>query len=384
MIELVKNKSNVKFVTPLGAGEDGGYYIPSIDEEGTLTWVASKPDMPAIEPVNIKGADGKDAEVPAFIIGDVDLVDNSKDVYIEAIQDYLNKEVTFNFQFPEGVKVGAATGVEGAEIFNDYKNNQATGKYSNASGYGCIATGDYSLAEGFVTLAKGGVSHSEGSQTEATGDFSHAEGSGSIASGMYSHAEGQDTEASGKHSHSEGNNTKAKNAAAHAEGANTKANGSGSHAEGGYTEASGMYDHAEGCNTVAKGYSSHAEGGYTKTKASYSHAEGNGTIATAEAQHVQGKYNIEDTEKKYAHIVGNGDVLKRSNAHTVDWNGNGWFAGTITIGADNKEVATKEDLANIDTGLDLEITPEDEGKFLMIQGGAVAMVAIPNITEEVF
>lgn len=35
-------------------------------------------------------------------------------------------------------------------------------------------------------------------------------------------------------------------------------------------------------------------------------------------------------------------------------------------------------------GLDLEITPEDEGKFLMIKGGAVAKVAIPNISEEVF
>lgn len=35
-------------------------------------------------------------------------------------------------------------------------------------------------------------------------------------------------------------------------------------------------------------------------------------------------------------------------------------------------------------GLDIEITPEDEGKFLMIQGGAVAKVTIPNVSEEVF
>jgi hypothetical protein len=32
----------------------------------------------------------------------------------------------------------------------------------------------------------------------------------------------------------------------------------------------------------------------------------------------------------------------------------------------------------------ITITPEDEGKFLMIQGGVVAKVAIPNIIEEVF
>lgn len=44
----------------------------------------------------------------------------------------------------------------------------------------------------------------------------------------------------------------------------------------------------------------------------------------------------------------------------------------------NKSVVVNEG------GLDIPITPEDEGKFLMIQGGAVAKVAIPDIEEEVF
>lgn len=62
----------------------------------------------------------------------------------------------------------------------------------------------------------------------------------------------------------------------------------------------------------------------------YAFAEGSGTIASGEAQHVQGKYNIEDTENKYAHIVGNGtNNSARSNAHTIDWEGNAWFAGNI-------------------------------------------------------
>ena len=35
-------------------------------------------------------------------------------------------------------------------------------------------------------------------------------------------------------------------------------------------------------------------------------------------------------KSKYAHIVGNGESNSaRSNAHTLDWDGNAWFAGTV-------------------------------------------------------
>ena len=92
--------------------------------------------------------------------------------------------------------------------------------------------------------------------------------------------------------------------------------GSYSHAEGYITTASGSYSHTEGYDTTASGYGSHAEG--------------SGTTASGAISHVQGKHNIEDTDGKYAHIVGNGiDNAARSNAHTLDWSGNAWFAGTI-------------------------------------------------------
>lgn len=51
------------------AGQDGGYYAPSVDADGNLTWTPSKADMPQVEGANIKGsagpqgpagADGKD------------------------------------------------------------------------------------------------------------------------------------------------------------------------------------------------------------------------------------------------------------------------------------------------------------------------------------
>lgn len=107
-------------------------------------------------------------------------------------------------------------------------------------------------------------------------------------------------------------------------------------------EASGNYSHAEGLETIARGYNSHAEGYGTKASGSYSHAEGyetvsGGVYSHAEGystktsfnnQHVQGRYNIEDTLGIYAHIVGNGTSTTPSNAHTLDWSGNGWFAGS--------------------------------------------------------
>lgn len=41
-----------------GTGEDGGYYTPSVSEEGVLSWTASKPSMPAVPAANVKGPAG--------------------------------------------------------------------------------------------------------------------------------------------------------------------------------------------------------------------------------------------------------------------------------------------------------------------------------------
>ena len=90
---------------------------------------------------------------------------------------------------------------------------------------------------------------------------------------------------------------------------------------------------AEGYDTTAGGYCSHAEGYDTTADGDCSHAEGQGTNANFDSQHVQGKYNIEDIENKYAHIIGNGNSdRERSNAHTVDWGGNAWYAGDVFNG----------------------------------------------------
>lgn len=162
-----------------------------------------------------------------------------------------------------------------------------------------------------------------------TGSISLGRKEGSTIGG-YSAAIGYDTEASGYTSHAEGQSTTASEYCSHAEGCQTIASGIKSHAEGDSTKASNSFSHAEGNHTKANGESSHAEGFYTEASGDSSHAEGSNTTALSDCQHVQGRYNIEDTEGKYAHIVGNGNNNnKRSNAHTLDWDGNAWFAGQV-------------------------------------------------------
>lgn len=136
--------------------------------------------------------------------------------------------------------------------------------------------------------------------------------------GVYAQAFGFETVASGEYSHAEGRETKASGQWSHAEGWNTRALNDDSHAEGHNTVASGYYSHSEGVNTAASGYCSHAEG--------------RNTTASGNTQHVQGKYNVRDTT--LAHIVGNGSSdSNKSNAHTLDWQGNAWFAGDVYTGS---------------------------------------------------
>lgn len=203
-----------------------------------------------------------------------------------------------------------------------------------------------SSAAGMNVEASGMAAHAEGWGTTASGDYSHAEGNSSTASGDYgSHAEGSNTIASGVASHAEGSSTTASNYYSHAEGDSTTASGENSHSEGKYTTASGESSHAEGDSTTASAYCSHAEGNCTTASGENSHTEGTSTIASSQNQHVQGKYNIEDLNGTYAHIVGNGEDGKNSNAHTLDWQGNAWYSGKLSqegTPTEDKDLVTKK------------------------------------------
>ena len=129
-----------------------------------------------------------------------------------------------------------------------------------------------------------------------------------------------------------GDRTKATGENSHAEGTQCEALGDSSHAEGIQTKASGLWSHVEGSQTRANGPGSHAEGTGSWATGPSSHAEGYGTEAAGEYQHVQGKHNVIDEANKFADIVGNGaDILNKSNAYALDWDGNLYLKGGVYV-----------------------------------------------------
>lgn len=139
----------------------------------------------------------------------------------------------------------------------------------------------------------------------------------------------------------------------HTEGLSTRSAGVAAHAEGNGSNASGDYSHAENEST-ATGRNSHSEN-KASAEAENSHAEGLGTVTRSMNQHAQGRYNVIDGDDEYAHIVGNGTSANdRKNAHTIDWEGNAWYAGNVYAGADRSEsnrLVRKSELATSGGGM---------------------------------
>ena len=129
----------------------------------------------------------------------------------------------------------------------------------------------------------------------------------------------------------------------YAQGENVYARGNYSCAQGEYVETTGKCSYAQGLgfefyDDTTESY----DEVYTTASGTASHAEGYGTQANGNYQHVQGKLNIPDTSNRYAHIVGNGtDEINTSNAHTLDWDGNGWYAGNLYVGGTSQDNANK-------------------------------------------
>ena len=170
------------------------------------------------------------------------------------------------------------------------------------------------FAQGYGNIAAGGGAHAEGKGCKVYDDYAHAEGRNTEARSFASHAEGRDTKAYGYQSHAEGGKTLALNSASHAEGSNTQAIGAHAHSEGYYTKAIGN--------------GAHSEGKYCSAISDYSHAAGGYTVANNDYQFVVGKYNLIDdvsspSYSTHAFVIGNGTSnTKRSNAFTIDWEGN--------------------------------------------------------------
>ena len=254
------------------------------------------------------------------------------------------------------------------------------GDISHAEGVSTKALSKGSHAEGKGTVAHGSWSHAEGNNTKA-GYGAHAEGNNTKATGFNSHAEGNNTTSSGLHSHAEGNRTTASGFISHAEGSGTTSSGGSSHAEGDGTDASGFASHTEGDKTKAIGYASHAEGSRTEASGITAHAEGDHTVASGYTSHAQGRYNI--SNDNYADVIGNGSSgTDRSNAATVDWQGNAWYAGDVYVGSTSgknkdegsKKLATEEYVNTISNTIKLTTN--------LVDGSSVGSIRTVGSTEE--
>ena len=297
--------------------------------------------------------------------------DYLKELFIEEVKGSLGEPVE---------TVGAKGSYTGCEIFNDYENNISSGWYDHAEG---IATktngraahaegentqsiGQATHAEGYYTIASIVGAHAEGARTEANGAYSHAEGNYSKAQADGSHAEGYYTEASGNYSHTQGYHTVATHPNQNVIGAYNiienphvieialeREGFSGRNSlyrlstepvfnsETGYfnlpeatvlatsnsiTEGDFIYRHAD--KILDKQSSENMLTSYYKIG---TFIENDRKTGTNYYEAVQYTTSIKDYMKaSYVHVVGNGtSTSERSNAHTLDWSGNAWYAGTI-------------------------------------------------------
>jgi len=178
-------------------------------------------------------------------------------------------------------------------------------------------------------------------------------GRGNTVSDSQSFAAGYQNTVSGKTASARGQGNNVSGQAAHAEGYNNGVHAQCAHAEGQSNQATGQDSHAEGYRNTASAFGAHVEGQDNSAAGSVSHVEGYKNRANHTCHHVFGKYNSPDPSENaettygdYIEIVGNGTADDaRSNARTLDWDGNEVLAGKLTMGAGptgDMDAATKK------------------------------------------
>lgn len=243
------------------------------------------------------------------------------------------------------------TTASGEDSFAFGLSAKATGNKSVAFGQATNALANMAFAAGNQTTASGISSFAMGNQSTASGECAFATGRNAVASGRFAFAGGANSDGSGNSPTASGIANFAYGVGAIASGTgcsvafgqNTEASGNFSFAAGAETDASGNGSVAFGQYSVAQGTASFAAGNYATATATGSAAIGQRVIASGRAAMAIGQFNIEDASeidtshgngaRKYLFTIGNGTADDaRSNAMTVDWNGNLEISGDIQTG----------------------------------------------------
>lgn len=347
----------------------------------------------------------REAEAQEYQAG----IDGNNYAHLEGQDNYLGGDMA-HVEGYQNIGYGEASHVEGSYNYNDSDvahiegtNNINYSWAGHIEGNANIAYGSDTIhVEGYNNKSNSYGSHTEGNDNvvidsdgahvegynnELTNgsNYAHVEGDNHTLSGSesshvegnqhqltdatYTHVEGQGNEVnSTSYSHVEGYGNVVYDSYAHVEGHNNESNGQGAHVEGenNYIDGDAMYAHVEGSHSESNGYYSHAEGEYNS--------------AYARAVHVFGRANQYETVNSadqygtYVEIVGNGiitngAVTQRSNARTLDWNGNEVLAGKLTLGTgpvNNMDAATK---GYVDTAISDSIDIIDDGLADVAQSG---------------
>lgn len=351
------------------------YYTLSIDES-VQNYVAAHvvvdteglwliPDSGGNKVLIATGAGSSYTTAGTYIIGKVNGIDT---VFAKFTTDGATMNATNSTQIAHlGYGVGTAQSGTATAPYYTLGTREVGSKvpraYSSSSTY---RVGDLVKYNGDTYVCRTAITTPEAWNSNhwqpLIGNYSIAEGEYLIASGVNSHAEGRYTEANGYCSHAEGGPQ-------------------GSPIDG--PVANGDCSHAEGNDTKANGEASHAEGGSTVANGNWSHTQNLHTIANGDDQTALGKYNVADTTS--AVIIGNGTADNaRSNALTVDWNGN------VDIASGAKYKINGSNLSASDVGA-LPISGGTmTGQLLTSYKTSVAMgsygsaqTTVPNLVEEV-
>lgn len=228
-------------------------------------------DVPAGATLNVNGAGAKAIQANGVTITAEAIKAGNTTCLLNSTDNYVFLAVSES----ANTKINKVDGVGSGSFSIGRKADTTVGQGSATLGLSCEATSAFAIAAGYESKASGMGSVALGDKAKATGHAAFAANTATTASG---------------------------------EGA-AAFNASVAH---------GAYSYAEGSASVM-------------STADYSHAEGFFTQADSKYQHVQGKWNVSDTTNKYADIVGGGTSdTARKNIYTLDWEGNGVFAGSVS------------------------------------------------------